>query len=154
MVTGKSREKLVRLKKGRQFHKKIQKSWRENAQGKVKTEKLCIKPSGRKGRMDIHVDVEGEEKLISCVEIKASDWDKMTEKVIRRNVKRQIKQVWDYIESELARGKEISPGIVFPKRPRAKKVYFWSRACLKKQEFLSFGTMKQLRKERKDRINN
>ena len=52
------------------------------------------------------------------VEIKASDWDRMTTEAVRRNVRRQVKQIWDYIESQLAEGKEISPGIVFPKRPK------------------------------------
>jgi len=62
--------------------------------------------------------------LVSCVEIKASNWDRMTEQSIRRNVKRQISQVWDYIESELEKGKEISSGIIFPKRPKSKKKLF------------------------------
>jgi hypothetical protein len=89
-------------------------------QGKVKPEKPCIKLSGKKGRMDIHVEVKEENKLVSCVEVKNTDWNRMTEQSIRRNVKRQINQVWNYIDSELTRGKEISPGIIFPKKPRGK----------------------------------
>lgn len=112
---------IGKLRKGRQFHLKIQSEWKKEAQGDIKKEKGCIKPSGRKGRMDIHVQDENEEKLVACVEIKASDWDRMTEKAVIRNVKRQIHQVWDYIESELERGKEVSPGIIFPKRPKNKK---------------------------------
>jgi len=111
--------RLMRLKRGRKFHTKVQKDWKENAEGIKKIEKPCTKPSGRKGRMDIHVQDEDEKKLVACVEIKASDWDKMTEKAVIRNVRRQIRQVWDYIESELERGKEISPGIIFPKRPKS-----------------------------------
>ena len=80
----------VRLRKGNIFHKKIQKSWGKEAQGKVKPERPCVKPSGKKGRMDIHVEFEDEDKLVSCVEIKNTDWNRMTEQSIRRNVKRQI----------------------------------------------------------------
>jgi hypothetical protein len=121
MAPGKCREKLVRLKKGRQFHKKIQKSWGKDAQGKVKPEKPCVKPSGKKGRMDIHVEVQNEAKLVSCVEIKNTNWDQIEEKRIRVYVNKHISQVWDYIESELERGKEVSPGIIFPKRPKSKE---------------------------------
>jgi len=109
-----------RLRKGRRLNKKIQRSWGKEVQGKVKPEKPCIKLSGKKGRMDIHVEVKEENKLVSCVEVKNTDWNRMTEQSIRRNVKRQINQVWNYIDSELTRGKEISPGIIFPKKPRGK----------------------------------
>jgi len=109
-----------RLRKGRRLNKKIQRSWGKEVQGKVKPEKPCIKPSGKKGRMDIHVEVKEENKLVSCVEVKNTDWNRMTEQSIIRNVKRQINQVWNYIDSELTRGKEISPGIIFPKKPRGK----------------------------------
>jgi hypothetical protein len=71
--------------------------------------------------MDIHVQDEDEKELVACVEIKASDWDKMTEKAVIRNVRRQIRQVWDYIDSELERGKEVSPGIIFPEHPKNKE---------------------------------
>ena len=45
----------------------------------------------------------------------------MTDSAVRRNVKRQIKQIWDYIESQLSEKKEVSPGIIFPKRPKDKE---------------------------------
>jgi len=43
----------------------------------------------------------------------------MTDSAVRRNVKRQIKQIWDYIESQLTMKKdvdverllEVSPGV-------------------------------------------
>ena len=112
---------MERLKRGREIHSKIQSEWEKNAEGIKKIEKPCIKLSGRQGRMDIHVQDEDEKKLVACVEIKASDWDAMTDKAVIRNVRRQIQQVWDYIESELDRGKEVSPGIIFPKRTKNKK---------------------------------
>jgi len=78
------------------------------------------KPSGRKGRIDIFVNDDGD-KLVAVAEVKASDWDKMTDLAVRRNVRRQIKQIWDYIESQLAKEKEVSPGVIFPKRPKDKE---------------------------------
>ncbi|MEW6455829.1 MAG: hypothetical protein AB1410_03825 [Acidobacteriota bacterium] len=113
--------KLKRLKRGRSFHLKIQNDWKRKAEGEIKVEKICVKPSGRKGRIDIHAQNREEKKLVACGEVKASDWDRMTEKALLRNVRRQISQVWDYIESELERGKEVSPGIIFPKSPKNKE---------------------------------
>lgn len=113
--------KLKRLRRGQKFHIKIQSGWKRKAEGEIDVEKPCIKPSRRRGRMDIHVQDKDEKKLVACVEVKASDWDRMTDKDVIRNVKWQIRQVWDYIESELERGKEVSPGIIFPKRPKNKK---------------------------------
>jgi hypothetical protein len=45
----------------------------------------------------------------------------MTESSLRRNVARQVRQVWDYIESQLADDREVSPAVIFPKRPRSMK---------------------------------
>jgi hypothetical protein len=54
---------------------------------------------------------------VAVIEVKASDWDAMKEAAVRRNVRRQARQIWDYIESQLKKDKQVSPGIIFPKRP-------------------------------------
>ena len=105
-----------RLKKGKAFHKSLQDNWPETKQEKVKAEKQITKPSGRKGRIDIHVETEVE-NLTAVVEIKASDWDAMKDSAVRRNVSRQARQIWDYIESQLEKGLDVSPGIIFPAKP-------------------------------------
>jgi len=105
-----------RLRRGKEFHKNMQKEWINTAEGDVTSEKSITKPSGRKGRMDIFV--RSDETLVAIAEIKNSDWDTMTPTAIHRNVKRQARQIWDYIESQLKSGNEVSPGIIFPKRPK------------------------------------
>lgn len=107
----------AQLSCGKDFHKKMQTDWLNTAEGKILIEKAITKPSGRKGRMDIFVDDDGN-NLVAVAEVKASDWDKMTDTAIRRNVKRQIKQIWDYIDSQLADRKDVSPGVIFSKRPK------------------------------------
>jgi len=78
----------------------------------------------RMGRIDVHI-AAGD--VVAVVEIKNSDWDRMTIKALRRNVRRQIRQVWEYIESQLhptdpkIKPRDVSPGVVFPKRPRSKE---------------------------------
>ncbi len=95
----------------------MQVDWLNTAEGKILIEKAITKPTGRKGRIDIFVDDDGD-KLVAVAEVKASDWDKMKDSAVRRNVRRQIKQIWDYIESQLKMKKDVSPGIIFPKRPK------------------------------------
>ena len=58
---------------------------------------------------------------MAVAEVKNSDWDKMTDSAVRRNVRRQIKQIWDYIESQLKAEKEVSPGVIFVRRPGDKE---------------------------------
>lgn len=105
------------LRRGKRFHEDVQNEWEQEAEGKVKREKGIRKPGGRRGRVDIHVDADDDQ--VAVVEIKASHWDRMTEKAVRRNVRRHIRQVWDYIESQLKLEKTVSPGIIFPKRPQS-----------------------------------
>ncbi len=117
MITmNKKRNEPESLYRGKRVHKKIQKKWHEKANGDVKTEKSITKLSGRKGRIDIFVKSDGS--LVAVVEIKASDWDTMTPTAVHRNIRRQARQIWDYIESQLMLGKDVSPGVIFPKRPK------------------------------------
>ena len=109
----------TQLHHGKKFHKKMQTKWLGTAEGQILIEKAITKPTGRKGRIDIFVDDDGD-KLVAVAEVKNSDWDKRTDSAVRRNVRRQIKQIWDYIESQLAKEKEVSPGIIFPHRPKDK----------------------------------
>jgi hypothetical protein len=105
------------LKKGKQFHKNVQSEWSLTAEGLVKSEKNVKMAGNKKGRVDIFVEEIGD-NLVSVVEIKNTDWDKIKPENIQRNVKRQARQIWKYIESQTdLEGKEVSPGIIFPKLP-------------------------------------
>ena len=108
-----------RLREGKAFHKRIQRDWK-TAEGDPQSERRCTKPNGRSGRIDVHVSVD--DNLVAVVEIKNTDWDRMTPDAVRRNVRRQARQIWSYIGSQLDDlghdpRKEVCPGIVFPKRP-------------------------------------
>jgi hypothetical protein len=116
MIMSTKNSEPKRLRRAKEFHKKIQKEWFNNAEGEVTPEKSTIKPSGRKGRMDVFV--RSDETLVAIAEIKTSDWNAMTLIAVRRNVKRQARQIWDYIESQLELGKDVSAGVIFPKRPQ------------------------------------
>jgi hypothetical protein len=107
------------LKKGKEFHKLIQKEWLATAKdGVPKPEQSLTKLNGRRGRVDIFID-EIDKDFISIVEIKGTDWDRIKPANIRRNVKRHIRQLWGYIDSQLeGLGMSVCAGIIFPKLPR------------------------------------
>lgn len=104
------------LRQGKEVHKKIQKEWHKTAEGCVVSEKAMTKPNGRKGRMNVFVVCD--KVLVAVGEIKCSRWDEMTLSAVRRNAMRQARQTWDYIESQLALGTDVSPGVIFSKLPR------------------------------------
>jgi len=112
------------LRRGKVFHRKIQGPWKREAEGTVTPERIILKSTSRKGRVDVFVNDDLKDGVIAIVEIKASNWYSMTERAVRRNVSRQIKHVWDYIESQIINGeyiptgesKSVCPGIIFPKR--------------------------------------
>ena len=104
-----------RLREGKAFHKKVQADWEVNAEGDVRTEMAVKKDGVGTGRLDVFVSDDGSE-VRAIVEIKHSDWDKMTPRAVRRNVKRQARQIWKYIEFQPTLD-GICPGIVFPKSP-------------------------------------
>ncbi len=106
------------LTRGKAFHKQIQKEWIETAQGTILPEKTIQRLTKRKGRIDIFVDDDSDVNHVAIVEIKASDWDRMKPKNVRRNALRQARQVWSYIDAQVElEGKDVSPGIIYPKRP-------------------------------------
>jgi hypothetical protein len=106
-----------RLKRGKALHLRLQADWERSAGGRITRELSVTKPSGRRGRIDIHA--EAEEPLVAVVEIKATDWNRMTTRAVRCNVARHARQVWDYIESQLAATKQVSPGLIYPSIPRS-----------------------------------
>jgi hypothetical protein len=113
-----TRPEPEKLRRGKAFHRAVQDDWTHTAQGEVDIEKAVKKPSGRRGRIDILAGANTTGS-VGVGEVKATDWNRMTESSLRRNVTRQARQIWDYIESQLAQEKEVSPGVIFPTRPES-----------------------------------
>jgi hypothetical protein len=116
-VARKRKPEPQQLRAGKAFHRRVQADWSVHAEGDVAIEKTTKKSGGKPGRMDLFVSDE-ESEVRAIVEIKHSDWDKMTLAAVRGNVKRQARQVWRYIELQ-ASVDGICPGIVFPQQPKA-----------------------------------
>ncbi len=118
------------LVRGKAFHKKIQDDWKKTAQGDVVAERTVLKLNKRKGRVDIFVNDDDPEGTIAIIEIKASNWDVMTEKAVKRNIRRQINQIYGYIDSQITKGeyvptgehRSVSPAIIFPNTPLVESI--------------------------------
>jgi len=103
------------LQQGKNFHKTIQDDWRRNAEGRLFFEFTTDLAEGKTGRMDILV--RESQSYVAVGEIKNSDWDRMSDLAVKRNVKRQIRQVWGYIHSQLRLAHDVTPGVIFPRKP-------------------------------------
>jgi len=112
----------VQLRRGKRFHKLIQREWLKTAKdGYPRPERFIKKISGNYGRVDILVEQLGKE-MVSVVEVKATDWERIKPQNLQRNLRRQIKQVWKYVDSQLdVYGFRVCPGIIFPKLPKDPK---------------------------------
>ena len=114
------------LRRGKAFHKLIQAEWQKEAEGDISSERQVTKPNGRKGRVDVFVNDDDPKSSVAIVEVKSTDWDRIKAENVRRNVRRQILQIWSYIESQIiggeyvvgGEGKAVCPGIIFPRRPQ------------------------------------
>jgi hypothetical protein len=105
-----------RLVEGKGFHAELQDNFIRTSEGTVTRERPIRTPSGRLGRIDIHI-VAGDD-LDAVVEFKRSNWDAMAPHRIGPNIRRYIRQVWRYIEAVMEEGKDVSPGIVFANKPK------------------------------------
>lgn len=106
------------LRRGKAFHKRVQAEWVATAKdGTPCPERTIRRLNGRRGRVDLLIEELGD--FVSVIEIKATDWDCMAEGNIARNVRRQIRQLWSYIDAELEiYGMQVCPGIIFPALPK------------------------------------
>ena len=98
------------LKRGKAFHKEVQSGWEQTAEGEVRCEKGITKTDGSGGRIDIHVDAG--EGLVAVVEVKSTDWTRLSEAQVRRRAREYSEQIWEYVEHELGKGVDVCPGIV------------------------------------------
>lgn len=107
------------LRRGKAFHGRVQREWLHTAKdGKPRPGRYVQRLRGKRGRVDILVEELGDD-MVSIIEIKASDWDKMSEPNVIRNVRRQSRQVWSYVEAQVELlNRQVCPGIIFQKMPK------------------------------------
>src|ERR1035438_8932834 len=85
---------------GKEFQELIQREWLVpgGAEGEIKCERRVDHANGRRGRMDIFIKGPDSD-LLTVVEIKATNWDRISPGNVRRNVRSHVRQVWRYVNS-------------------------------------------------------
>ena len=67
--------------------------------------------------MDIHVDELGD--MVTVVEIKATDWDRILPRNRQKNLASNRRQVWKYIQKYVdGERMDVCAGIIYPTAPR------------------------------------
>jgi len=93
-----------------------------------KSGNLCIEESlsfekvdgikQKRGRMDLFV-FENSDDYVTIYEIKATDWDKIKEGNIKRNLYRHSKQLFNYIDKYMVVDeKDVCHGVIYPSSPK------------------------------------
>jgi hypothetical protein len=114
------------LKRGKEFQKIVQVDFNQNNKSGI----LCLEQhvsfekidniKQERGRMDLFIHDDSDD-YVSVFEIKATDWDKIKEKNIKRNLYRHSKQLFNYIEKFLSvDNKDVCHGIIYPSPPKKK----------------------------------
>jgi hypothetical protein len=112
------------LRRGKEFHRLVQKDWEVSARdGSIHAEHaIALLPRSdrvrrqRQGRLDIFVDELGS--FVTVVEIKGTDWDRVKASNRRRLVAKHRRQVWRYMEKYLDEdGLDVCGGIIYPRSP-------------------------------------
>jgi hypothetical protein len=115
---------IERLAAGQAFHRSVQSAFLCGlAGGSGFRERPWRLVAGRRGRVDLTVVVDGSKQMLVIIEIKATDWDKIPEARIMRNLRCHLRQLQAYLDTALEEMEagEWPGGIVgallYPARP-------------------------------------
>lgn len=117
-----------RLRRGNAFQRIVQADFIINTQGGGVERELYIDldrlsagtnhGGSKSGRVDIWIEDRGPD-AIAVYEIKATDWDLITPRNVRRNIYRHQKQLLDYVYMYNFRDNfQVTYGLIYPYPPR------------------------------------
>lgn len=114
----------LQLKRGKEFQRKVQEDYKNSGDEKstfiekyISFDKMeSIKQ--KSGRMDIFVYESGDD-YVTIMELKATDWDKIKEKNLKRNLYRHSTQLYRYIDKFMEiDGKNVCLAMIYPEPPQ------------------------------------
>jgi hypothetical protein len=103
------------IKQGRRFEHWERMQW-EGGVNELAQFEAPTRLKGKRGRIDIRLRDDDENQTV-VVEIKSTNWDVMKSYRIRPNVLRHARQLWRYIEAEMAY-RPVIPAIIYPVSPK------------------------------------
>lgn len=113
---------VKQLAAGQAFHKQVQSAFLTGLAGAVGFPERQWRLLGqRRGRVDLAVEVEGEQMLV-VIEIKATNWDQIPANRRMRNLRRHLRQLQEYLDSamedmEVGQWASIAGALLYPARP-------------------------------------
>jgi hypothetical protein len=114
-----------RLRRGKEFQRVVQDDFEKNSRGGCVTREAVVslarskKTGSKSGRADILIAEIGDGDFVTVLEIKATNWDRIKPKNLKKNLWRHQHQLFSYIEKFLGVDKiAVCPGIIYPRPPR------------------------------------
>lgn len=115
-----SKRFIENIRRGRKFEREEKAGWKHIGMDREKFEAPTIWGS-KSGRIDIKID-EGL-PFIAIIEMKATDWNRISRTNIRSTVQRHARQIWRYIDDYVEnRGRDVCPSLVYERPPRSDRV--------------------------------
>ncbi len=114
---------IERLVAGQAFHKTVQSAFLAGLAGATGfPERQWRLVRGGRGRVDLAVEVDGEEQMLVIIEIKGTDWDAIAADRVMRNLRRHLRQLQAYLDTavedmEAGQWEGIVGALLYPARP-------------------------------------
>jgi hypothetical protein len=91
---------VERLTAGQAFHRTVQSAFLAGLAGASGfRERQWQLIRGRRGRVDLAVEVDGDEQMLVIIEIKGTDWDAIPADRVMRNLRRHLRQLQAYLDT-------------------------------------------------------
>ena len=114
---------VERLMAGQAFHRTVQSAFLTGLAGASGfQERRWRLIGGGRGRVDLAVEVDGDEQMLVIIEIKGTDWDAIPADRVMRNLRRHLRQLQAYLDTaiedmEAGRWEGIVGALLYPGRP-------------------------------------
>jgi hypothetical protein len=119
---------VERLRTGQAFHKTVQSAFLTGLAGASGfRERQCRLVRGGRGRVDLAVEVDGDEQMLVIIEIKGTDWEAIPPDRVMRNVRRHLRQLQAYLDTaiddmEAGQWESIVGALLYPARPASTQI--------------------------------
>jgi len=93
---------VERLKAGQAFHRAVQSAFLTGLAGASGfRERQWGLIRGGRGRVDLAVEVDGDEQMLVIIEIKGTGWDAIPADRVMRNLRRHLRQLQAYLDTAI-----------------------------------------------------
>ena len=114
---------VERLAAGQSFHRTVQSAFLTGLAGASGfRERQWRLIRGGRGRVDLAVEVDDDEKMLVIIEIMGTNWDAIPADRVMRNLRRHLRQLQAYIDTaiedmEAGQWESIVGALLYPARP-------------------------------------